>query len=87
MLTQLLNFLSVALELLLRDGGIPLLLGARGYGSEGSLRRFIPDPQNQKTLLMDAARQCQESGFYDKVMQTGNVKVSICSSFLLFVYD
>lgn len=58
----------LGLELLLRDGGIPLLLGARGYGSEGSLRRFIPDPQIQKSLLMDAARQCQESGFYDKVM-------------------
>lgn len=58
-------------ELLLRDGGIPLLLGGRGSGAEGSLRRFIPDPQSQRNLLMEAARQCQESGFHDKV-------VSVC---------
>jgi hypothetical protein len=54
-------------ELLLRDGGIPLLLGGRGSGSEGSLRRFIPDTQNQRSLLLEAARQCQEAGFHDKV--------------------
>lgn len=57
-----------ALELLLRDGGIPLLLGARGSGIEGSLRRFIPDLQNQRSLLLEAARQCQDSGFHDKVI-------------------
>jgi nuclear pore complex protein Nup93 len=45
-----------------------VLLGARGYGSEGSLQRFVPYPRNQKALLVDAARQCQQSGFYDKVM-------------------
>lgn len=54
-------------ELLLRDGGIPLLLGGRGSGAEGSLRRFIPDLQNQRSLLLEAARQCQDSGFHDKV--------------------
>lgn len=54
-------------ELLLRDGGIPLLLGGRGSGAEGTLRRFIPDPQNQRSLLLEAARQCQDSGFHDKV--------------------
>lgn len=54
-------------ELLLRDGGIPLLLGARGCGSEGALRRFIPDAQSQHVLLLEAARQCQDSGFQDKV--------------------
>uniref|UniRef100_A0A7I4E781 Nuclear pore protein n=1 Tax=Physcomitrium patens TaxID=3218 RepID=A0A7I4E781_PHYPA len=56
-------------ELLLRDGGIPLLLGGRGSGAEGSLRRFIPDPQSQRNLLMEAARQCQESGFHDKAVE------------------
>ncbi|KAG0576106.1 hypothetical protein KC19_5G056000 [Ceratodon purpureus] len=56
-------------ELLLRDGGIPLLLGGRGSGSEGSLRRFVPDPQNQRSLLLEAARQCQESGFHDKAVE------------------
>ena len=59
--------LSCAVELLLQDGGIPLLLGGTGSGSEGSLRRFIPDPQNQRNLLFEAARQCEESGFHDKV--------------------
>jgi nuclear pore complex protein Nup93 len=54
-------------ELLLRDGGFQLLLGASGSGSEGALRRFLPDPQSQRMLLLDAARQCQESGLYDKV--------------------
>jgi hypothetical protein len=27
----------------------------------------LPDPQSQRMLLLDAARQCQESGLYDKV--------------------
>ncbi len=60
-------YVSHCEELLLRDGGFQLLLGASGSGSEGALRRFLPDPQSQRMLLLDAARQCQESGLYDKV--------------------
>ncbi|KAI3860795.1 hypothetical protein MKX03_033897, partial [Papaver bracteatum] len=60
MLKQLLT------ELLLRDSGISLLLGARGVGEEGQLRRFLNDRTSQQQFLLEAARQCQEAGLYDK---------------------
>lgn len=62
MLKQLLT------ELLLRDGGIYLLLGARGAGEEGELGRFVADPNARQQFLIEAACQCQESGMYDKVI-------------------
>lgn len=61
MLKQLLT------ELLLRDGGIYLLLGPRGAGEEGELVRFLNDFKARQQFLLEAARQCQETGLYDKV--------------------
>ncbi|XP_077253727.1 nuclear pore complex protein NUP93A-like [Tasmannia lanceolata] len=63
MLKQLLT------ELLLRDGGIPLLLGPRGPGHEGALRRFLSDRKSQQQFLLAAAQQCQEAGLYDKSIE------------------
>lgn len=63
MLKQLLS------ELLLREGGIGLLLGPNGTGSEGALRRFLPDRQAQHHFLLEAARQCQDAGLYDKSVE------------------
>ncbi|XP_058107301.1 nuclear pore complex protein NUP93A-like [Magnolia sinica] len=63
MLKQLLT------EILLRDGGISLLLGSRGAGEEGALRRFFTDRTTQQQFLLEAARQCQEAGFYDKSVE------------------
>ncbi|KAK7259645.1 hypothetical protein RIF29_25257 [Crotalaria pallida] len=63
MLKQLLT------ELLLRDGGIYLLLGARGAGEEGELGRFVTDPKARQQFLMEAACQCQEAGMYDKSIE------------------
>ncbi|KAJ8646306.1 hypothetical protein MRB53_008054 [Persea americana] len=63
MLKQLLT------EILLRDGGIPLLLGARGAGEEGALRRFFTDRRAQQQFLLEAARQCHEVGLYDKSVE------------------
>ncbi|GAV83483.1 LOW QUALITY PROTEIN: Nic96 domain-containing protein [Cephalotus follicularis] len=63
MLKQLLT------ELLLRDGGIYLLLGSRGAGEEGELRRFLPDFKARQQFLLEAARQCQESGLYDESIE------------------
>ncbi|KAK1293387.1 Uncharacterized protein QJS10_CPB17g01746 [Acorus calamus] len=63
MLKQLLT------ELLLRDGGIPFLLGARGAGEDGALRRFLTDRKTQQQFLLEAARQCQEAGLYDKSIE------------------
>lgn len=54
-------------EILLCDGGIALLLGPRGAGEEGALRRFMNDQKAKQQFLLDAARQCQDAGFYDKV--------------------
>lgn len=62
MLKQLLT------ELLLRDGGIYLLLGARGAG-EGELGRFVTDPNARQQFLIEAACQCQEAGMYDKSIE------------------
>lgn len=61
MLKQLLT------ELLLRDDGIYLLLGLRGAGEEAELRRFFSDSASRQQFLLEAARQCQETGLYDKV--------------------
>ena len=61
MLKQLLT------EILLRDGGISLLLGSRGAGEEGQLGRFLTDGQKRREFLFEAARQCQDAGLYDKV--------------------
>ncbi|GAB2267050.1 Nuclear pore complex protein nup93a [Dionaea muscipula] len=63
MLKQLLT------ELLLRDGGIYLLLGQRGCGEEGELRRFLPDATSKQQFLLEAARQCLEAGLYDKAIE------------------
>ncbi|XP_061354767.1 nuclear pore complex protein NUP93A-like isoform X1 [Gastrolobium bilobum] len=63
MLKQLLT------ELLLRDGGIYLLLGARGAGEEGELGRFVTDPKARQQFLIEAACQCQEAGMYDKSIE------------------
>ncbi|GAB2227958.1 hypothetical protein Droror1_Dr00009787 [Drosera rotundifolia] len=63
MLNQLLT------ELLLRDGGIYLLLGPRGCGEEGELRRFFRDATSKRQFLLEAARQCQEAGLYDKAIE------------------
>ncbi|KAF3776210.1 Nuclear pore complex protein [Nymphaea thermarum] len=63
MLRQLLT------EILLRDGGIPFLLGTRGYGEEGELQRFFSDRVVQQKFLLEAARQCQEAGLYDKSVE------------------
>ncbi|KAG2371041.1 hypothetical protein LR48_Vigan05g218300 [Vigna angularis] len=63
MLKQLLT------ELLLRDGGIYLLLGARGSGEEGELGRFVTDPKAREQFLIEAACQCQEAGMYDKSIE------------------
>lgn len=63
MLKQLLT------ELLLRDGGIFLLLGSRGCGEEGELGRFLIDHKARQQFLLEAARQCQDSGLYDKSIE------------------
>ncbi|KAF5474169.1 hypothetical protein F2P56_006093 [Juglans regia] len=63
MLKQLLT------ELLLRDGGIYLLLGSRGTGEEGELGRFLNDAKARHQFLLEAAHQCQETGLYDKSIE------------------
>ncbi|KNA08081.1 hypothetical protein SOVF_165920, partial [Spinacia oleracea] len=63
MLKQLLT------ELLLRDNGIHLLLGPRGAGEEAELRRFFTDAGSRQQFLLEAARQCQETGLYDKSVE------------------
>lgn len=62
MLKQLLT------ELLLRDGGIYLLIGARGAGEEGELIRFVTDQKSREQFLIEAACQCEEAGMFDKVI-------------------
>uniref|UniRef100_A0A2P2K6I4 Nuclear pore protein n=2 Tax=Rhizophora mucronata TaxID=61149 RepID=A0A2P2K6I4_RHIMU len=56
-------------ELLLRDGGIYLLLGPRSTGEEGELARFLPDVKARQQFLLETARQCQEAGLYDKSIE------------------
>ena len=62
MLKQLLT------ELLLRDGGIYLLLGPRGAGEEGELSRFMTDVKARQQFLLEASCQCQDAGLYDRVI-------------------
>lgn len=62
MLKQLLT------ELLSRDGGIDILLGPRGTGEEGQLGRFLTDEKTRQQFLLEAARQYQDAGLYDKVI-------------------
>ncbi|ONK76363.1 uncharacterized protein A4U43_C03F26910 [Asparagus officinalis] len=62
MLKQLLT------EILLRDGGIVLLLGSRGVG-EGELSKYLMDWKSQQQFLLEAAHQCQEAGLYDKSVE------------------
>lgn len=63
MLKQLLT------EILLSDGGVHLLLGPSGTGSEGALKRFLPDHQAQHRFLLEVAHHCQDSGLYDKAVE------------------
>uniref|UniRef100_A0A1J3H6Z2 Nuclear pore protein n=2 Tax=Noccaea caerulescens TaxID=107243 RepID=A0A1J3H6Z2_NOCCA len=63
MLKQLLT------EILLREGGIYFLLGARGSGEEGELGRFLPDSKLRQQFLIEAAHQCQEAGLSDKSIE------------------
>ncbi|XP_071909278.1 nuclear pore complex protein NUP93A isoform X2 [Coffea arabica] len=56
-------------ELLLHDGGIYLLLGPRGTGEEGQLGRFFTDGKTRQQFLLEAARQCQDTGLYDKSIE------------------
>ncbi|KFK34970.1 hypothetical protein AALP_AA5G217400 [Arabis alpina] len=63
MLTQLLT------EILLREGGIYFLLGARGSGEEGELGRFFPDIKLRQQFLIEAAQQCQEVGLYKESIE------------------
>ena len=63
MLKQLLT------ELLLRDGGIYLLLGPRGAGGEGERVRLLTDVKARQQLLLEACRQCQDAGLYDRFIE------------------
>ncbi|KAM7505408.1 hypothetical protein LguiB_004312 [Lonicera macranthoides] len=62
---------QLLMEILLRDGGIYILLGPRGAGEEGELSRFLIDGQVRQQFLLEAARQCQEAGLYDKPSSDG----------------
>ncbi|KAH7429846.1 hypothetical protein KP509_09G068400 [Ceratopteris richardii] len=56
-------------EILLSDGGVHLLLGLFGTGSEGALKRFLPGSETQQQFLFEVACQCQESGQYEKAIE------------------
>ncbi|PHT54222.1 Nuclear pore complex protein NUP93A [Capsicum baccatum] len=56
-------------ELLSRDDGIDILLGPRGTGEEGQLGRFLTDEKTRKQFLLEAARQYQDAGLYDKSIE------------------
>ncbi|KAJ9548059.1 hypothetical protein OSB04_020602 [Centaurea solstitialis] len=60
---------QLLMELLLRDGGILLLLGPRGAGEEGELGRFLIDRKERHQFLLEAARQCLEAGLNDKSIE------------------
>jgi nuclear pore complex protein Nup93 len=62
MLKQLLT------EILLRDGGMQLLLGSSGMGEEGELKKYMMDWRSRQQFLLEAVHQCQEAGLYDKVI-------------------
>ncbi|KAM7271004.1 hypothetical protein ACFE04_030218 [Oxalis oulophora] len=63
MLKQLLT------ELLLRDGGIYLLLGPSSLEGNTELGRFLTDYKSRQQFLLEAAHQCQEAGMYDKSIE------------------
>ncbi|KQK21691.1 nuclear pore complex protein NUP93A [Brachypodium distachyon] len=63
MLKQLLT------EILLRDGGIQLLLGPSGMGEEGELKKYMMDWRSRQQFLLEAAHRCQEAGLYDKSVE------------------
>ncbi|KAF7022022.1 hypothetical protein CFC21_034868 [Triticum aestivum] len=63
MLMQLLT------EILLRDGGIQLLLGPSGMGEEGELKKYMMDLRSRQQFLLEAAHRCQEAGLYDKSVE------------------
>ncbi|GJN31466.1 hypothetical protein PR202_gb19866 [Eleusine coracana subsp. coracana] len=63
MLKQLLT------EILLRDGGIQLLLGPSGMGEEGELKKYMMDWRSRQQFLLEAAHWCQEAGLYDKSVE------------------
>ncbi|XP_072958935.1 nuclear pore complex protein NUP93A-like [Typha angustifolia] len=56
-------------EILLRDGGIALLLGPRGVGEEGELRKYMMDWRSRQQFLLEVAHQCQEAGLYEKSIE------------------
>lgn len=58
---------QLLMELLLNDSGIYLLLGPRGDGEEGELKRFFTEFKDRERFLLEAAHQCHESGLYEKV--------------------
>ncbi|XP_024178875.2 nuclear pore complex protein NUP93A [Rosa chinensis] len=60
----------VLTELLMREGGICLLLGSRG--KEGELSRFFTDVEGRIQFLHEAAQQCQEVGLSDKSLEITN---------------
>ncbi|KAL9674528.1 hypothetical protein QQ045_030800 [Rhodiola kirilowii] len=60
---------QLLMELLLHDGGIYLLLGPRGAGEEGELKRFLTEFKDREQFLLEAAHQCQESGLYEKSIE------------------
>ena len=76
MLKQLLT------EILLFDGGVSILLGPRGSGEEGLLRRFFSDRRSQQQFLLEAAQQCLGARLYDKV--SFSFDAFCCVSFPLF---
>ncbi|CAH9134907.1 unnamed protein product [Cuscuta epithymum] len=60
---------QLLIEILLRDGGVYLLLGSRGDGDEGQLGIFLTDRKTRQSFLHEAARQCQDAGLYDKCIE------------------
>lgn len=60
---------QLLMEILLRDGGIYLLIGSRGSGEEGQLGRFLTDAKTRQQFLLDSARLCLQSGLFDKAIE------------------
>ncbi|KAJ4840952.1 Nuclear pore complex protein nup93a [Turnera subulata] len=60
---------QLLMELLLRDGGIQILLGPRGSGEEGELLRFMFDHKARQQFLLEAAQHCLDVGLEDKSVE------------------
>lgn len=60
---------QLLMEILLRDGGIYLLIGSRGSGEEGQLGRFLTEAKTRQQFLLDSARLCLQSSLYDKAIE------------------